>query len=221
MLIDWNATGSMLSGIGTLVGALAIIYAAHKGADTFRQWRKQKHHERCMAVAEDVLTLAYKLKRAFQAIRSPAIFGWEMSQLVQTLRENGQIQEGEEPGQLLITAQAALSRVDYNRPLFEALLDKLPVAKAILGDQVADWMDVLWKLRAKIVTSAQSYARYTRNLPTDSDAYRRQEERRERLEGILWEGGAVDEVDQIAIGVDEAITHLETELLPIIRDQMT
>lgn len=217
-MTDWSATGSMLSGIGTLVGAGAVIYAARKGADTFKQWRKQKHHERCMIVAEEVLTLAYKLKRAFQAIRSPAIFGGEMAQLTQTLRDSGAIRQDEEPGQLLTTAQAALFRVDQHRQLFETLLDKMPVAKAIFGDEVADLMDTFWRQRGKVVASAQSYARYTRDLPIDSDAYRRQEERRTRLEAVLWDGGAADDVDQFAVDVDQAVSRLEAKLLPIIRD---
>lgn len=62
--IDWSATGDMMAGLGGLIGAGAVIYAAPKAADTFSSWRKQKHHERCMIVAEDILTLAYKLSGA-------------------------------------------------------------------------------------------------------------------------------------------------------------
>lgn len=209
----------MLTGIGTCSGAGAVLYAARKGADTFKQWRKQKHHERCMVVAEEVLTLTYKLKRAFEAIRSPAIFSWEMAELHQTLRENKLVAESEEPSQLLTTAQAALSRVAHNQTLFEALLDKEPVAKAILGDEVAGCMDVFWKQRAKIVSSAQSYARYAHDFPTDSEAFQRQQERREKLELILWDGGGIDDVDQFANDINEAVAELEAKLLPIIRDK--
>jgi hypothetical protein len=173
-----------------------------------------------MAVAEDVLTLAYKIQRAFQAIRSPAIFGGEMAQLVQTLRENQVVKEDEEPSQLLTTAQAALSRVEYNRPLFEALLDKMPVAKAVFGDEVAGQMEALWRQRAKIVSSAQSYARYDRDLPPDTEAFQRQQERRERLEAILWDGGGIDDVDHFANETDEAVAKLETQLSPIIRNKV-
>lgn len=218
MVIDWSATGNMLAGIGTCVGAGAVIYAAHKGADTFKEWRKQKHHERCMAVAEEVLTLAYKLKRAFEAIRSPAIFGGEMAVLTQTLVSNGLIQEGQEAPPSLTTAQAALSRVEYNRALFEALLDKIPVAKAVFGDAVADAMDIFWTQRAKVVSSAHAYGR-DREPAAGSEAWERHRLWRERLENILWAGAEVDGEDEVSTAIDAAIQTLEAQLLPIIRNR--
>jgi hypothetical protein len=208
----------MLAGIGTCVGAGAVIYAAHKGADTFKEWRKQKHHERCMAVAEEVLTLAYSLKRAFDAIRSPAIFGGEMAELIQSLRTNGLVEEGQEPPSSLTTAQAALSRVQYNRPLFEALLDKITVAKAVFGDDVANAMQVFWGQRVKVVTSAHAYAS-ERQPPPGTDAWERYRERREKLENILWDGGDADGEDEVSTEIDRAVATLEAELLPIIRNK--
>jgi hypothetical protein len=202
------------------VGAGAVIYAAHKGADTFKEWRKQKHHERCMAVAEDVLTLAYKLKRAFEGIRSPAIFAGEMSEVVRKLKDTGMIPEDATDANMsLTTAQAALSRVESNRHLFDALLEKIPVAKAIFGDDVANAMDVFWAQRAKVVSAAQSYARDQEPLPTGTKVWQRHLERRGRLEGILWSVGGADEVDDFAADLDNATARLEAALLPIIRNK--
>ena len=208
----------MISGIGTALGAGAIVYAARKGADTFKQWRKQKHHERCMSLAEEVLTLVYKLKRAFEGIRSPAIFAGELAEIVQKLRESGLVDGDAEPDQLLTTAQAALSRTEFHRSLFDALLDNIPVAKAIFGDEVADQMNVFWSLRVRIVSAAHSYVRDRRQLPAGADHELRQRERRERNESILWSGGDENGVDQFELDLDGAINHLEAELLPILRN---
>ena len=79
----------MLSGIGTIVGAGAVIYAAHKGSDTFKQWRRQKNEERRIDLAEQVLTLAYKLKRAIEGIRSPIMMANEIVEVEALLREQG------------------------------------------------------------------------------------------------------------------------------------
>ena len=216
-MIDWSATGSMIAGIGTSIGAGAVIYAAHKGADTFNEWRRQKHHERCISLAEEILTLTYKLKRAFEGIRSPAIFAGEMSEIAEKLRESGLIDREEEPDQLLTTAQAALSRTDFHRGLFDRLLDNIPVAKAIFGDQVADQMNVFWSLRVRITTAAHSYVRDRRSLPAGSDRQLRQQERRERNENILWAGGDENGIDQFEVDLVGAIAHLERFLLPILR----
>ena len=54
--IDWAATGTMLSGIGTLVGALAVIGAAIIGSHTFENWKRQKLAERNFELAERILT---------------------------------------------------------------------------------------------------------------------------------------------------------------------
>lgn len=222
--VDWGATGDMLSGVGSMAGAGAVIFAAWKGADTFKQWRRQKHHERCMVVAEELLTLAYKLKRAFDAIRSPGMLASEIEEMKVKLRESGHLKEetsNAEAG-ILTTAQATLSRTEFYKPLFEELLNRTPVAKAIFGDNLAAQLNVFWMQRARVVTAANTYARsyHERELRREEDEQRRRE-RHDRTEGVIWAGGALDGVDQVANAIDAAISSMEAELLPIIRDQPT
>lgn len=218
--IDWTATGSMLSGIGTIIGSIAVIYAAHKGADTFRQWRKQKGEERRMDLAEQILTLAYKLRRAFEHIRSPGMLAGEITEVEVTLTEEGVIDDDIDLAlkSLFVTAQATLSRSKLYKADFEALLDLMPVAKAIFGDMIAEQLNVFWQQRARVTVGANSYARLARVTPPRStEQEERQFERREKIEAIIWSGGGADGIDPIAVEIDAAIQLLEAQLLPIIR----
>jgi hypothetical protein len=170
-LVDWDGTGSMLSGIGTIIGALAVIYAAHKGSDTFKQWRRQKNEERRIELAEQVLTLAYKLRRAIEGIRSPAMWGAEQGEVYDELRKNGVINDQTPEGHkgILATAQATMSRSNVHKPLWDALLDTMPTAKAVFGDDVEGALDEIWKQRNRIITAAQRYARLIHQVPGRTD----------------------------------------------------
>lgn len=218
--IDWSATGSMLSGWGTLIGVAAVIYAAHKGSDTFKQWRRQKSEERRIDLAEQVLTTAYKLKRAIEGIRSPMMLVGEIATVELNLRERGLINDSisDAAKSTLTTAQGTLMRIDHYKDLWNALLDITPVSKAVFGDQIEKQLEEFWHQRSKIVAAANAYAR----LPTDNYArtaeqQMQQHQRRDRLEQTLWYGSSENGLDAIGNAVNSAIRELETVLLPIIR----
>lgn len=218
--VDWATTGSMLSGIGTIVGAGAVIYAAHKGADTFKQWRRQKNEERRIELAEQVLTLAYKLRRALEGIRSPAMFGAEMNEVYDELRKNGVINDQTPEGHkgILATAQATLSRSNASKPLWDALLDTMPTAKAVFGDDVERALNEFWTQRNCIIIAAQRYARFIhQSTARTKEVQERQFKRLDDVEAIIWFGGGEDGVDAVANLIEAAVKSLEAILLPIIR----
>lgn len=218
--IDWSATGDMMAGMGALVGAGAVIWAAKVGRSTFNDWKRQKNEGRRIDLAEQLLALAYKLKRAFQGIRSPGMLGWEIAEMERKLTESGMI-DAETPNHIksgLSTAQATLSRADHYKGLFDELLDTMPVAKAIFGEEMEEALNTFWVQRARVVTAAQTYADIIRQDHVRNE--RRVEEllaRRDRTEGVFWEGGGPDGVDAVADAINTAITNMETKLLPIIR----
>jgi len=210
----------MLSGWGTLIGAAAIVYAAHKGSDTFKQWRRQKSEERRIDLAEQILTLAYKLKRAIEPIRSPMMLAGEIAQVEVSLREQGLIGDNAPEGNRgdLTTAQATISRVHHHKELWDALLDITPVAKAIFGNETEKQLNEFWLIRGKIIAAAYAYARLAGRPPArTAEAQERQNERRDKLEQVIWFGGGEDGVDEVANSVDAAVAGLEAALLPIIR----
>jgi hypothetical protein len=72
-----DAHGSVLSGAGTVVGAIAVIVAAKFASNTFEEWRRQKLPERRIEQAERILTATYKARRALEHVRSPIMFSHE------------------------------------------------------------------------------------------------------------------------------------------------
>jgi hypothetical protein len=62
--IEWTAFGAVLSGAGTVIGAVAVIGAAWLASNTFEGWRKQTLSQRRIEQAERILTAAYKARRA-------------------------------------------------------------------------------------------------------------------------------------------------------------
>ncbi len=208
----------MLSGIGTLIGAGAVIYAAHKGSDTFKQWRRQKSEERRIELAEQILTLAYKITRAFEGIRSPAMLSGEMTRVEASLREQLEPDDKRSFGSNLITAQGALLRIDHYKNLWDALLDTMPVAKAVFGNDIETQLSTFWTQRGKIIASAHSYARsaYRGHAPTE-EIKEQQLQQLDRLEQVLWSGGDESGVDAFANTVNAAVAALEAPLLLIIR----
>jgi hypothetical protein len=92
MNVDWAATGAMLQGEGTLLGAGAVLIAAFVGANTFRSWRKQKVEERRMQQAEHILASAYKARRALKQVRHWLMSGYELGAAQETLKDNEQWQ---------------------------------------------------------------------------------------------------------------------------------
>lgn len=218
--IDWAATGAMLSGWGSLAAAGAVIFAAKVGRSTFNDWKRQKNEGRRIDLAEQLLALAYKLKRAFAGIRSPGMLGWEIGEMEKKLTESGMI-DAQTPHHIksgLSTAQATLSRADHPKALFDELLDTMPVAKAIFGEDMEDALNTFFVQRAKIITAAQRYADLIRrDEPRDERKLDALMERREKTETIFWEGGNAEGVDEVADVIAGAIRTMEARLLPIIR----
>lgn len=218
--VDWGATGSMLSGWATLAGAAAVVYAAHKGSNTFKSWRRQKSEERRIDLAEQVLTLAYKSRRAIEDMRAPGILGVEMAELHDQLCEQGVVDDNTPVNHkaVLANAQAILSRSNSRKAVWDALLDTLPATKAIFGSEVEAQLEEFWKQRCRLIAAAHSYAGLIRwPRAHTEEASERQYKRQRDIENVIWAGAADDDVDAVVVKVDAAVASLESWLLPIIR----
>ncbi len=218
--IDWAATGSMLAGVGTLLGAGAVIYAARKGSDTFRQWRRQKSEERRIVLAEQILTTAYRVRRAIDAIRSPVLWRAEKDEVIVGLIDDGVIKESteQEHREWLGTAGAAFARAKSSQPVWDGLTDLLPTAKAIFGDEIENGLEGLWRERNKVLAAAQRHADFYRKRdPANLEEAEKLWEQKDAIEAVIWAGGGRDGVDAVAEAVNALIAGLEADLLPIIR----
>ena len=84
-----TAVGSLLQGIGTILGAMAVFVAAWLGSRTFETWRQQKLSERLIEQAERIVTATYKVRRGLSYVRNSAIFAYEFAAAEKILKERG------------------------------------------------------------------------------------------------------------------------------------
>jgi hypothetical protein len=173
MSIDWDATGSMLQGWGSLIGAGAVIYAAKKGAVTFDSWKRQKVAERKRDQAEEVLAATYQARRALRSVRSPGMWGHEYSRAEEQLKESDHQWAGESEAKQkrLVTFQAYLNRLKHTQPQQQRLEDTLPMARALFGAELEQAIKSLLHQFWIVQVDVESYvdddgqdAEFTRNI---------------------------------------------------------
>jgi hypothetical protein len=207
--IDWAATGAWMQAWAGFANAAVIAFAAYKGAQTFQSWLKQRQTERRIAVAERILTFAYRAKDTFRSMRSPAIFGGEVTRAKEMLKDEDEYQnkpEGER--KLMETAQVMLSRVGKESALWHELFECLPLARAFFGDEVEGGLRSIWAQHSKIWASIHTY--------TDADR-----DFRRNCEADFWAyaGDLRPQGDVVGKAVDAAVADIERVLLPVITSE--
>ncbi len=140
-VIDWGATGSMLQGVGTLIGAIAVVGGAYYAGEL---WKKQKIAERRFEIAERILTATYKGRSALSFVRSPMMWGHELSKAERKLEEDSAwgLQENKRK-ERLITAQAYYNRLSLTKDEQLALEESLPMAKALFNEKLENALQTL------------------------------------------------------------------------------
>lgn len=144
---DWSATGSMLSGIGqiasaiaTLIGAAAVIWAAHIGKSKYEDWRRQQVVSRRFDRAEQLMAAVYQAQAALKRIRRDLTPGEIIAAgelIPQRLHE-------QDPHGSYRYSQAYYTRLIAERDHRRNLLDQLPIAKAYFyGLHVEDKLNAL------------------------------------------------------------------------------
>jgi hypothetical protein len=134
---EWAAFGGVLSGVGTVIGALAVIVAAVLGSQTFKSWRKQALSQRRIEQAERILTATYKARRALGYVRSPIMWAHELKAAEAHLEEQDSwATVDRERKQKMISAQGYYNRLNAVMDERRALEECLPMARALFGEQV-------------------------------------------------------------------------------------
>jgi hypothetical protein len=206
--IDWAATGAWMQAWAGFAGVIAVIYAAKTGAATFQSWLKQRQTERRIHTAERALDVAYRLKRAFDAIRSPGYMGSAGPSAEQQLQANypGFADLGEDQRGRLIWAQVILTRIHSFQRDWDALFECLPLAKAHFGDGVEAALNQLWQQQAIVNSATMSYGQ-----PNIAPEFRAS------MEDRMWDGAGANAV---GTAVAAAVTQLEQILLPVLRSEV-
>lgn len=225
--IDWTATGTMLAGIGSYVGAAAtafggwaVLIAAKRAADTFTAWKQQKREERRMELAEQILALSYRIRHAMTAIRSPASFGGEHDAARKKLEETNTILPDQDDAyaKRKITAQIVLLRLSHHQKMWDQLSALAPTTKAVFGNAMSDELEKFWTLQGKVHSGAIIYAQLRPQVQPTPKQYQEDPTFERELERAFWAIDLPEAPDEIAANIEAIIANLEAELSPIIRE---
>ncbi|THD38319.1 MAG: hypothetical protein E7773_00770 [Sphingomonas sp.] len=153
--VDWAATGSMLQGIGTIVGAGAVMWGAAKGTAA---WKEQKRAERRLQMAEQILTATHRVRGAIAYVRGVMLWAHELNAAEEKLKEDAHWTSQTQARQKrLITAQAYYTRLNNTRKDQDALVDCLPMARALFSEELEKAVETLnrqfWIIRTYVDAS--------------------------------------------------------------------
>jgi hypothetical protein len=208
--IDWAATGAMLSGIGTVVGGLAVIGAAFIGSHTFKNWKRQKLAERHIEQAERILTVTYKARRGLSRVRSGVMWGHEIGAAEEQLKASGEwdkaVSDGERKS--LSTAQAYYNRLNATRDDQLALEECQPMARAFFGEELEKALE---KLNHQFWT-VKVYVDANHNDKSGADA-----DFRRKIESTIWEGYPSAEENKVDQTIAAQVKYIEDTLVPVLR----
>lgn len=209
-MIDWAATGAMLSGVGTVIGALAVIGAAVIGSHTFDSWRRQKLAERHIEQAERILTATYKVRRGLSRVRSPAMWGHETDAAEEQLKASGVWEKTfpESKRVRLATAQAYYNRMNATKDDRQALEECQPMARAFFGEELEKALE---KLNQQFWT-VKVYVDANCNDKDEADA-----EFRQKIESTIWEGYPTAEENEVDQTIAAQIKLIEDLLVSVLR----
>jgi hypothetical protein len=209
-IIDWAATGTMLQGVGTVIGAIAVIAAAIIGSRTFDNWKRQKLAERHIDQAVRILTATYKVRRGLSYVRSPAMWGHETDAAEEHLKANGQWDKAfdEREKSSLATAQAYLNRLNRTKDDQKELEECQPMARAFFGEELETAIEQL----NRQFWTVEVYVGANHKDKNGADA-----DFRRKIESTIWEGYPSieeNEVDQI---IAEQVKLIEDICVPVLR----
>ena len=199
----------MLQGIGTLIGAAVVIFAAKLGANTFNSWRKQKLGERHIEQAERILTATYKARRALGFVRGIMVWAHELNAAEATLKEDPawpSVAKGRQ--KRLVTAQASFNRLNDTREEQDALYQCLPMARALFGEAVEQALVDLHRQFWNVRVDAETYVDDDGSDPVFTKKIRR---------GMYDVGARAGETNETSDAISAALNAIEAACLPVLR----
>lgn len=211
MSVDWGDTGAMLQGWGTLLGSVAVIYAAKKGADTFGAWKKQKLTERKLEQAERILTATYKAREGLSYIRGIMMWGHELEAAENKLKEDPKQweQQTDRRKKRLVTAQAYYNRINRTKADQDELFNCLPMARALFGEELEDAVSKLNRQFWLVQVDVDSYIDDNEQDPEFTKKLRR---------GMYDVNPREGEQNDISNAITDAVQKIEDICLPILRE---
>lgn len=210
---DWVATGTMLQGIGTVVGAGAVIVAAYIGGNSFAQWRRQQLLQRHMDLAEKILTRVVQARDEIASVRGPFKDSSEFAEAFKTLEANGFKKTDflDAKWKKLGSAQVTLHRLARYQETWTALGQLRYSAQVYFGEEVSDAILTIQRQVNRIGIDAEIYVEDDGNDSAFSKG----------LMSTLSRSRPKGEVDEFAKEIDDAIEVIETKLKPLLTEVAT
>lgn len=205
---EWAALGAVLSGAGTIIGALAVIGAAYLGSRTFEGWRKQTLSQRRIEQAERILIATYKVRRGLAHVRNPMLFPHELKEAEVELKERNELPGNEEVKRKMATAQAYYTRLNAALDHRRLLEECQPMARALFGEALEL---ALGKLNSQF-NSVNSAVRAQYYLEEDTDrAFR------ERIEATLWSEFPTPQENAMDREIADLVATIEKQCVPVLQ----
>lgn len=196
----------MLSGIGSLAGPAAVVYAAWKAANKFDDWKRQKIAGRQFDYAERCLAATYMAREALDQIRSPLLHSVELQAAEAELKDDQKwptVPEAER--KKVITAQVYVRRIRQTEASWDELVSVLPLARALFDDDLEKALYGLLRLRWVLRISVDRYVDDDGSNGDQSIQIRR------ALNSKVEDGQ-----DEISVGARQCITTIESKCIPAL-----
>jgi hypothetical protein len=209
MVIDWDATGSMMQGWGSILTLPVLVWAAVQGRQTIKDYSIQKRSDKHIDAAERILTAAYNARLAIEGVRSPLIEGREIAEAQRRIDENGEDLSVVNPARLqrASTTQVFYTRLNSIAEEIAAVWDAVPIALAYYGEDVSEALRQIAQQRRVIQVAADGYL--------DDDGSDKEFAKSLRL--TLYRGLG-EKNDPVTSKIKLAVELLETRLLPVLRN---
>lgn len=205
---EWTAFGNVLLGVGTVVGALAVIVAAVLASNTFDSWRKQTLSQRRIEQAERILTATYKVRRGLSHVRNPMLWGYEIQHAEDYLKQKDELPSDDIEKRKLATAQVYFTRLNEVLDDRKSLEECQPMARALFGEGLELAMDSLNRQFQVVNAAVQAQYRFEEN--TDRKF-------RERIEATLWSGYPPSGENKLDREIAEQVATIEKSCVPVLR----
>lgn len=205
--VSWQATGAMLSGIGAIGAAGAVVWAANKAANTFDIWKRQKVESRKFEQAERILTATYRASKALGYVRGRMIWQHELDaarEKLETSPEWAAIPADRRSRRE--SAEAQVRRIVRTADDQKALIECLPMAKALFSDELEEAITELHHQFWIIQTYLEAYV----------DDRGENQEFTTKIRAAIWSSGD-DANDEVSTAVNESIATIENLCLPVLR----
>ena len=205
---EWTALGDVLSGIGTVIGALAVIVAALLASNTFDGWRKQTLSQRRIEQAERILTATYRVRRGLSHVRNPMLWAFEQQKAEEYLKEKGELPGDETRKRKMTISQLYFTRLNAVMDDRRLLEECQPMARALFGGELEFAMDALNRQFQRI--NAAVHAQHLFEENTDRKF-------RESIEATLWAGYPDPENNELDREIAEQVATIEKHCVPVLR----